>query len=896
MVPVPAGNLAQGAAAYATASSVENAGLPASYAVDGNASTRWSSAWSDPQWIKVDLGAVYLVNHVVLNWEAAYGKAYRIEVSTDGTAWTEKSSVTNGKGGIDDIVFGTTNARYVRLWGTKRGTSYGYSLYEFEVYGPTDPSVLDSVSVSPATVAVVNGGTQTFTATGLDQYGAAYPTTVDWTVSGGGTIDPVSGLFTATTVGGPFTVTATSTAPGSISGTAEVTVVPVPAGNLAQGAAAYATASSVENAGLPASYAIDGNASTRWSSAWSDPQWITVDLGAVYLVNHVVLNWEAAYGKAYRIEVSTDGVTWNQKFSETNGNGGIDDIVFATTDARYVRMSGTARGTSYGYSLYEFEVYGPTDPSVLDSVSVSPATAAVVNGGTQTFTATGLDQYGAAYPTTVDWTVSGGGTIDPVSGLFTATTVGGPFTVTATSTAPGSISGLAEVTVVPVPAGNLAQGVAASSVENAGLPASYAVDGNASTRWSSAWSDPQWITVDLGAVYLVNHVILNWEAAYGKAYRIEVSTDGVTWNQKFSETNGNGGIDDIVFAATNARYVRLWGTERGTPYGYSLYEFEVYAATDNISPVATGTCDMTPQSQGLTGTLTATDQETPALLMYSLADGTTGPYITAKGGEVTITDPTTGAFTYQPRSLAEHGKRGRDTFAFRVTDPDGGIGSATQTVIVDQTIMPLGDSITEGEPWPYAETRVAYRLALHDLLVNNGFNFDFVGTLSNGYAVANFDPDHEGHPGWTASEIAWGRTGYPTDGVRAWLDQNPADFILLHAGTNAFDVNNDIDVEVILDEIDAWEASANGNHVTVVLALIIDWNPLNPDVPVFNSNLLAMANNRIANGDDIIVVNEHDALTYPDDLADKLHPTPAGYDKMANPWFDALANVVDKCP
>jgi hypothetical protein len=282
--------------------------------------------------------------------------------------------------------------------------------------------------------------------------------------------------------------------------------------------------------------------------------------------------------------------------------------------------------------------------------------------------------------------------------------------------------------------------------------------------------------------------------------------------------------------------------------------------------------------------------------MYSLADGSIGPYITAKGGEVTITDPTTGAFTYQPRSLAEHGKRGRDTFAFRVTDPDGGIGSATQTVIVDQNIMPLGDSITEGEPWPFAETRVAYRLALHDLLVNNGFNFDFVGTLSNGYAVADFDPDHEGHPGWTASEIAWGRTGYPTDGVRAWLDQNPADFILLHAGTNAFDVNNDIDVEVILDEIDAWEASANGNHVTVVLALIIDWNPLNPDVPVFNSNLLAMANNRIANGDDIIVVNEHDALIYPDDLADKLHPTPAGYDKMAGPWFDALATVVDKCP
>ncbi|MGB7933034.1 MAG: SGNH hydrolase, partial [Gammaproteobacteria bacterium] len=77
---------------------------------------------------------------------------------------------------------------------------------------------------------------------------------------------------------------------------------------------------------------------------------------------------------------------------------------------------------------------------------------------------------------------------------------------------------------------------------------------------------------------------------------------------------------------------------------------------------------------------------------------------------------------------------------------------------------------------------------------------------------------------------------------------------------------------------------------------VIDWNPLNPDVPVFNANLQTMANNRIANGDDIIVVNEHDALIYPDDLTDTLHPTQAGYDKMAGPWFDALADVVDKCP
>ena len=80
-------------------------------------------------------------------------------------------------------------------------------------------------------------------------------------------------------------------------------------------------------------------------------------------------------------------------------------------------------------------------------------------------------------------------------------------------------------------------------------------------------------------MYSINHVVLNWEVAYGKDYRIEVSMDGTTWNPVFSVTNGNGGIDDLVFGATNARYVRMWGTTRGTPYGYSLYEFEIYGAT-----------------------------------------------------------------------------------------------------------------------------------------------------------------------------------------------------------------------------------------------------------------------------------------------------------------------------
>src|SRR5438309_63436 len=70
-----------------------------------------------------------------------------------------------------------------------------------------------------------------------------------------------------------------------------------------------ATASSVENASFPASNVVDGNTVTRWSSAFSDPQWIQVDLGSTATIDQVVLNWEAAYATAFQLQTSPDGST-----------------------------------------------------------------------------------------------------------------------------------------------------------------------------------------------------------------------------------------------------------------------------------------------------------------------------------------------------------------------------------------------------------------------------------------------------------------------------------------------------------------------------------------------------------------------------------------------------------
>ncbi|MFD7575718.1 glycosyl hydrolase family 8 [Streptomyces sp. NPDC059810] len=118
------------------------------------------------------------------------------------------------------------------------------------------------------------------------------------------------------------------------------------------------TASSVETSAFGPGLAVDGSAATRWASLEGvDPQWIRIDLGANHTISRVKLNWEDAYGKTYKIQTSADGSTWSDVYSTTAGDGATDDLTVSGS-GRYVRMYGTGRGTAYGYSLWEFEVYG----------------------------------------------------------------------------------------------------------------------------------------------------------------------------------------------------------------------------------------------------------------------------------------------------------------------------------------------------------------------------------------------------------------------------------------------------------------------------------------------------------------------------------------------------------
>lgn len=135
---------------------------------------------------------------------------------------------------------------------------------------------------------------------------------------------------------------------------------PIPRTNLALHQPAYISA--YDNPNFPVSLAFDGLYSTRTSTKrGEDPGWIYVDLGQTRRINEVRLYWEAAYGKKYQIQVSNDAVNWTDVYMMTNGQGKTEILTFPEVEARYVRMYGTERATQYGYSLWEFEVYGPEE-------------------------------------------------------------------------------------------------------------------------------------------------------------------------------------------------------------------------------------------------------------------------------------------------------------------------------------------------------------------------------------------------------------------------------------------------------------------------------------------------------------------------------------------------------
>lgn len=160
-----------------TVSSTEAGGNVAANAVDNSYSTRWSSAYADPQWIYVDLGATYNINRVKVTWEAAYGKNYYVEVSSNASTWTNVRTVTNNTSLVNDHTGLTASGRYIRIYGTARATTFGYSIYALEVYGSSGTGLNLAYNRSVTTTSnenTTNTGAKAVDASGTTRWSSSY--------------------------------------------------------------------------------------------------------------------------------------------------------------------------------------------------------------------------------------------------------------------------------------------------------------------------------------------------------------------------------------------------------------------------------------------------------------------------------------------------------------------------------------------------------------------------------------------------------------------------------------------------------------------------------------------------------------------------------------------------
>jgi lysophospholipase L1-like esterase len=239
--------------------------------------------------------------------------------------------------------------------------------------------------------------------------------------------------------------------------------------------------------------------------------------------------------------------------------------------------------------------------------------------------------------------------------------------------------------------------------------------------------------------------------------------------------------------------------------------------------------------------------------------------------------PSSASPTASPTSSPSPSETSEATATLTPTATPTATATATPTATTTTVkIMPLGDSITDG-----FTVAGGYRIKLWSYFKNNGYSVDFVGSQSNGPAELG-DKDHEGHSGWRIDQI--------DTNIDTWMNSYQPQIVLLHIGTNDIAQNYNLSnapgrVGTLIDKICAKLPAGGKLYVAQIVPLsTADWNQ---KINSFNLQVASLVQTKADQGKPVYIVDMYSALTTAD-LADGVHPSLTGYNKMADVWFDAI--------
>jgi len=200
------------------------------------------------------------------------------------------------------------------------------------------------------------------------------------------------------------------------------------------------------------------------------------------------------------------------------------------------------------------------------------------------------------------------------------------------------------------------------------------------------------------------------------------------------------------------------------------------------------------------------------------------------------------------------------------------------------TIMPLGDSITEG-----GDTFFVYRYPLMQKLRAAGYNVAYVGSKTT-HPVKSSPLGVLSHEGYAGQNVAFLRAHF-----EALYRKNPADIILIHAGHNhSYDEQP---IPGMIKDTRAIIAMARviNPQVVILLAQVITSGklPKYSYLPAFNQELAGLAKELNTAAQPVVLVDQAAGFDWQTDtIGDHVHPNVGGAEKMAARWFDALQKVL----